>query len=143
MTTDPTPLLLRISNQELTPLNPDEDIRGGKVFDKQGAEIGEIDDLLIDDKESKVRFLQVAAGGFLGLGETRFLVPVDAITRIEAKAVHVDQTRDHVISGPPYDPALIDSDPNHRDYLTGVYGHFGYEPFWVLGGDHVGPGHGG
>jgi sporulation protein YlmC with PRC-barrel domain len=79
-------------------------VRSRKVLDKAGQGIGEVDDLLVDEREHKVRFVRVVAGGFLGLGETKFLIPIDAITKVEAKAVHVDQTRDHVTRGPCYDP---------------------------------------
>jgi hypothetical protein len=66
--------------------------------------------------------------GFLGLGGTKFLIPVDAITNIDDKAVHVDQTRDHVASGPRYDPDLM----NVR-HLSDVYDHYGYSPWWGQG----------
>ncbi len=123
MATNHTASLLSIGDEKLMVNDPAEDVRGRKVLDKAGEEIGEV-----DDREHKVRFLRVAAGGFLGLGETKFLVPVDAITRVEAKAVHVDQTRDHVASGPRYDPKLVD-----EPHLDSVYGHYGYSPYWGAG----------
>jgi sporulation protein YlmC with PRC-barrel domain len=128
MTINQTASLLSINDEELVVKDPAEDVRGRKVLDKAGLEIGEVDDLLVDDRERKVRFLRVAAGGFLGLGETRFLVPVDAITKVEAKAVHVDQTRDHVTSGPRYDPELV-----NEPHLNNVYTHYGYAPYWGMG----------
>ncbi len=69
----------------------------------------------------------VAAGGFLGLGETKFLIPVDAITAVGDEAVHVNQTREHVASGPRYDP---EDKPHH---LNDVYDHYGFLPFWTNG----------
>lgn len=128
MTINQTASLLSIGDEKLVITDPAEDVRGRKILDKLGEEIGEVDDLLVDDREHKVRFLRVAAGGFLGLGETKFLVPVDAITKVEPKAVHVDQTRDHVAKGPRYDPKLVD-----EPHLNSVYGHYGYSPYWGMG----------
>jgi sporulation protein YlmC with PRC-barrel domain len=120
--------LRSMSDDKLETSDPAEDVRGRKVLDKAGEDIGHVDDLLVDDREHKVRFLRVAAGGFLGVGEAKFLIPVDAITKVDDKAVHVDQTLGHVASGPRYDPKLID-----EPYLNSVYGHYGYGPFWGAG----------
>jgi len=98
-----------------------------RSWTKQATTSG-VDDLLVDDGEHKVRFLRVAAGGFLGLGEAKFLIPVDAITKVDDKAVHVDQTRDHVAGGPRYDPKLMD-----EPHLNNVYSHYGYGPWWRTG----------
>ncbi len=124
-TVDHTSSLHNIGDENLTTADPAEDVRGRKVLDKAGADIGDVDDLVIDDREHKVRFLRVAAGGFLGLGETKFLIPVDAITQVDDKAVHVDRTRAHVARGPRYDPKLMD-----EPHLNDVYGHYGYGPWW-------------
>lgn len=120
--------LHKLSDTNLTVADPAEDIRGLKVVDRQGDEIGHVDDLLIDDRETKVRFLRIASGGFLGLGETKFLVPVDAITRVRDDTVFVDQTREHVAGGPHYDPDLAD-----QDYYGNIYGYYGYAPYWGAG----------
>jgi len=125
---DHTSSLRSIGDDELMTTSPAADVRGRKVLDTAGQDIGHVDDLLVDDREHKVRFLRVAAGGFLGLGETRFLIPVDAITKVDHEAVHVDQTRDHVARGPCYDPKLIG-----ESYLNDVYTHFGNSPWWGTG----------
>jgi sporulation protein YlmC with PRC-barrel domain len=60
------------------------DVRGRKVVDNAGEDIGQVDDLLMDDREDKVRLLRVAAGGFPGLGETKSLIPADAMTTVNS-----------------------------------------------------------
>ena len=127
MAEHPTASLRKLSDADLTVANPDEDIRGRKVVDRHGEEIGEVDDLLIDDRELKVRFLRVGSGGFLGLGEKKFLVPVDAITGISEDTVRIDRTREHVAGGPAYDPELADD----SSYWDGIYTHYGYQPYWT------------
>jgi sporulation protein YlmC with PRC-barrel domain len=102
------------------------DVRGREVKDKDGNSIGKVADLLIDEREKKVRFLLVEHGGFLGFGETKTLIPVDAITEVTEEAVLLDQTRERVASAPGYDPDLIDD----QTYHTSLYGYYGYGPFW-------------
>jgi hypothetical protein len=81
-----------------------------------------------------VRFLQVAAGGFLGLGERKLMVPVDAVTRVQDGKVHVDQTREHVAGAPEYDPEIVE-----ERYWASVYDYYGYTPYWGPG--YVYPGY--
>lgn len=125
---EPTATLLRLSDTGLTLADRSEDIRGRKALDMANEELGEVDDLLIDEQEHKVRFLQVASGGFLGLGKTKFLLPVDAIMRITPDAVYINQTRERIADAPHYDPALVD-----ERYINDLYGHYGYPPYWGLG----------
>lgn len=126
--TQPPETLVRLSDSKLTVANRAEDIRGREVLDKNGGNLGKVDDLMIDDVEHKVRFLQVESGGFLGLGETRILIPVDAITKIDDK-VHINHTREHVARAPRYNPELI----KDERYLGSIYGHYGYPAFWEPG----------
>jgi CBS domain-containing protein len=120
--------LLRLSDTDLMLADQSEDIRGRKALDMADEELGKIDDLLIDEREQKVRFLQVASGGFLGLGTTKFLLPVDAIMRITPEAVYINQTREKIAGAPRYDPALVD-----EPYVGNLYTHYGYPPYWGLG----------
>lgn len=105
------------------------DVRGREVKDRNGDGIGKVGDLLVDDQEDKVRFLLVEHGGFLGFGETKSLIPVDAVTKITEDEVLVDQSRERVAAAPGYDPDLLDD----RDYHTSIYGHYGYGPYWGEG----------
>jgi sporulation protein YlmC with PRC-barrel domain len=116
--------LYRLRDSDLTLTDPDQDVRGRKVFDAGGDEVGEVNDLLVDPGERKVRFLRVGSGGFLGIGETEFLIPVDAVTRVTADAVHVDQTRDQVAGAPRYNPDLIE-----ERYLDDLSKHYGYRSY--------------
>lgn len=123
------PTLTKLGDTELTVADPAEDIRGHTVIDQAGEDIGTVDGLMIDDAERKVRFLQVAAGGFLGIGEKTFLIPVDAIVRIDGEQVRVDQTRERIVGGPAYEPDLAEQ----ASALESSYGYYGYAPFWGAG----------
>jgi len=97
--------------------NPDEDVRGRKVLDTMGKEIGTVEGLMVDDAQNKVRFLRVEAGGFLGIGATHL--------------VTIDRGGEQLRGAPRYDPALINEPDEH--YWGGVYGYYGFSPFWGMG----------
>lgn len=121
-----TQTLLSLNDNDLTTASPAEDIRHREVRDVGGEKIGTVKDLMIDESEKKVRLLEIAHGGFLGLGESRILIPVDAITRIDNDVVHVNQTREHIGSAPNYDPELV----VENEYYNRLYDHYGMVPFW-------------
>jgi sporulation protein YlmC with PRC-barrel domain len=129
MATSTTASLCKLSDSLLMIADPATDVRGRKVLDRAGEDIGSIDDLMIDEHEWKIRFLRVVSGGFIGIGETMFLIPVDAVTQITHDAVQIDQTREHVAGGPGYDPELV----TNETYWSNIYGHYGYRPYWTPG----------
>ncbi len=129
MKEDDSNMLVKLSDTAETIELGDEDIRGYSVKDKDGGDIGKIHDLLVDPLENKVRFLVVQSGGFLGIGETKSFIPVDAISRITENEVQIDHTREKVAGAPPYDPDLV----NDRQYHENTYGYYGYTPYWGNG----------
>ena len=122
------PALTKLTDSRLAILRPEEDVRDRSVVDRDGERIGTVDALFVDEQERKVRFLDVGSGGFLGIGEQHFLVPVDAITAVSDEAVLVDLTRDRVREVPVYDPELAE-----QPDLPEIYGWYGYAPFWTPG----------
>jgi sporulation protein YlmC with PRC-barrel domain len=121
--------LVRLGDSGQMLANPAEDIRGYRVHDQDGEEIGKIDELLIDEDEGRVRMVRIEEGGFLGIGSTPFFLPVDVITSIADGEVHVDQTRSRVAEAPRYDPDLTDQ----SDYYSELYDYYGYPPYWGPG----------
>jgi hypothetical protein len=120
---DKVPQLTRLRDTDRTVSSSDEDIRGRMAKDKDGRDLGTIEGLLIDEAERKVRFMEVASGGFLGLGESKSLIPVDAITRVTPDAVYIGHTREHVAGAPRYDPELVET---RLDYFFNLYPYYGY-----------------
>ncbi len=120
------PDILNLGDTAFTLATPAEDIRGRKVVDAKGDHIGTVDDLMIDAAQKKVRFLRISTGGFLGLGKTMFMIPVDAISRIDENTVHINHARDKFVGAPVYNPELMD-----RAYLESLYGYYNYPPYWA------------
>lgn len=122
--------LARLSDTGLTLADPEADIRSMTVVDRDGEEVGTVDDLFIDEAERHIRFLEVASGGFLGLGKEKRLIPVDAIAEIDEQ-VHINQERSLVAAGPGYDPELMPIP--QRPEIEEIYGHYGVVPYWGAG----------
>jgi hypothetical protein len=123
------PRLTRLRDTDQTVSSSDEDIRGRMAKDKDGHDLGTIEGLLIDDAERKVRFMEVGSGGFLGLGESKSLIPVEAITRMTPDAVYIGHTREHVAGAPRYDPELVHTE---LEYFFNLYPYYGYPPSFGL-----------
>lgn len=128
MTTQTIPTLVKLGETDFTVADRAEDIRGRVVLDRTGEKIGHVSALMIDEQESKVRFMEIASGGILGIGEKTFLMPIDTITKIDEKHVHIDRTHQAVSAAPAYEPKMV----SERDY-NDAYGYYGYSPFWMGG----------
>lgn len=123
--------LAKLSETGLTLADSMEDIRGRKVVDASGEDIGHVSALFIDRGERKVRMLEIRAGGFLGIGDRHFLLPAEAITKVAEGEVHINQTRDRVVHSPAYDPALeVAPTP---EYWGSYYGYYGLSPYGGAG----------
>jgi sporulation protein YlmC with PRC-barrel domain len=56
-------------------LIPSGKIFGAPVYNTLGEDLGEIQDLMIDETTGRVEFAVVSAGGFLGIGQNRYPLP--------------------------------------------------------------------
>lgn len=103
--------LARLADSDFVLENPEQDICGNEVYDPKGQRIGNVDDLYIDEVGREVRFLEVVDGGFLGIlgiGERRFLVPVEAVTEVARGMVTVEPGRTEKVEGPaPFDTKVV------------------------------------
>lgn len=122
MDPEDTGTLVKLSEVGETIADTDIDIRGRHVRDRDGEDLGKVKDLLIDETERRVRFLEVASGGFLGIGQDTTLIPVEAITAITKDEVRIGQDRAHVAGGPAYDPEVVPEPDAYAQYLN----YYGY-----------------
>ena len=119
------PNLIKLSDAENLRLRePLQDLRGLDVYDSNGEQIGTVEDLYVDQEAQFPRFLDVGAGGFLGIGKKHFLVPFEEVSRSvsEEERVVVRQNRDKVLDSPEFDP---DEMPE-ADLQRAVYAYYGY-----------------
>ena len=124
-----SPILIKLRDTGQTVADPAEDLRGRRVHDKDGHDLGTVHDLLVDSDEHRIRMLRLEHGGVLGFGATASFVPVQAISRITEDAVYINQSSGTVANAPQYDPDLVDQ----TEYYADVYGYYGYMNFWGPG----------
>ena len=118
--------LIRLSDSDFVPANPEDDLRGKAVYTIDGKVIGSVEDLYIDRQEREVRFLEVGAGGLLGIGKKRFLVPVEAVTEVTAGRVTIEPGRTQKVEGPsPFEtkvaPPPAAEERRAEDYASRPY----------------------
>jgi sporulation protein YlmC with PRC-barrel domain len=94
----------------------------GDVYDRDGEKLGSVKDLYVDTEEGDVRFLDVGAGGFLGLGEKHFMVPMEAVTDTSGGGVTIEHSREKVEGSPKLDTKGVPEDA----YQQEVYDYYGY-----------------
>ena len=114
--------LIRLGDSDFVPANPEDDLRGKAVYDAQGQRMGSVSDLYIDPQDREVRFLEVGAGGFLGMGEKSYLVLVEAVVEVTEDRVTIEPGRTEKVEGPaPFDtkvaPPPTDEPPDAYAWL--------------------------
>ena len=62
------------------------DLDGANVNNPDGDGVGEIDDILIDLRAGRVEYFILSFGGFLGIGDNLYAIPMDAFTVIPTSA---------------------------------------------------------
>ena len=117
------PNLVKLSGSDFHLEESWQDICGFDVYDDDGDKVGTVEDFYVDREAYVTRFLDVKAGGFLGVGKKHFLIPVEEVTHNvgEEERVTVNHGRDRVLDSPDFDP---DSVPD-LDFQRSVYAHYG------------------
>ena len=126
--TAPESALVKLSESDLTLREPAHDIRGLDAYDRDGEQIGTVEDLYADEEAREVRFLDIGAGGFLGLGERHFLIPVEALKEVGEDRVVIDQSREKMAGSPPLDTRVVPVTETQQE----AYDYYGYPyPPWA------------
>lgn len=112
-------------------------ISGDKVVNRNGEDLGDIKDLMIDVDEGKVAYAVLEFGGFLGLGAKLFAVPMEAMEIDKDNHRFIfDQSEEALKSAPGFDK---DDWPDFADRTWGtkVHEHYGVRPYWETPGTGV------
>lgn len=125
-------LLIKLGDAKLKLNDSDVDLRNRKVLGPDGKDIGHVSALFLDREHGQIRFLQVGTGGFLGLGEREFLIPVEDVIRTEPAEVHINHTREQVMAEPHYDPKSVTL--RDQTFWAAYYGYYGHADYWTKEG---------
>jgi hypothetical protein len=93
-----------------------------ELVDPKDGNIGFVRDLLIDEVDWKVRFLHVTQGGFLGLEERHFLIPIEAVSYVGGGFVKTELSKGQVHGSLELDPDIR----LHPELRAKIYEYYGY-----------------
>lgn len=108
-------------------------IIGNKVVNAEGEQLGSIKDLVIDLDDAQVAYAVLSFGGFLGLGDKLFAIPLEALRLNAADHTAVlDVDKEELKDAPGFDK---DHWPNDAQYdagwLLAIYEYYGYSPYRI------------
>jgi len=104
-------------------------ITGSDVKNLERENIGNIQDLMIELESGNVAYAVLSFGGFLGIGDKYFAIPIEAL-QFSAKdnddTIILDIKKEQLENAPGFDkdnwPLTAD-----QDFIDSVYDHYGYE----------------
>ena len=103
---------------------------GDPVVNPRGENLGKIEDLVIDPKNSRIDYAVLSFGGFLGMGDKLFAVPLEAMKLSpEERRFILDVDKERLKNAPGFDKDHW-PDTSDRAFGTKVYSYYGYEPRW-------------
>lgn len=78
---------------------------GDNIFNPAGENLGKIKDIMIDISESKIEYLVIEFGGFLGMNQKYFAVPMQAlsIAKEHKNAFILNETKESLKRYPGFD----------------------------------------
>jgi len=108
-------------------------ILGKKVVNPEGEQLGNIKELMIDLEDGQVAYAVLSFGGFLGLRDKLFAIPLEALTfNSEDQTAVLDIDKEVLKNAPGFDK---DHWPNSAQYEAGwlldIYEYYGYSPYWM------------
>lgn len=110
-----------------SPILSSSSIVGTKVYNNNGDSLGDIKDLMIDPSDGHVNYAVLSFGGFLGIGDKYFAVPLEAFRIDQSNERFVlDVKKERLEKAPGFDK---DNWPNTADntFTNQVYDFYGVE----------------
>ena len=105
-------------------------ISGDKVVNPAGEKLGEIKELMIDLPSGRIAYAVLSFGGFLGMGETLFAVPWNALTVDEdQKQIVLNADKEQLKNAPGFDKDDWPDMVNIR-WGTQIHTYYGTQPYW-------------
>lgn len=102
-------------------------IIGDTVFNLAGESLGKIKDIMIDITTGSVEYVVIEFGGFLGVNQKYFAVPLSALTvaKEHRHSFILDETRESLKKYPGFDKEHWPQTNLHRDTSeSAAYGNF-------------------
>lgn len=105
-------------------------IKGGKVVNSVGEDLGKIEELMIDLQSGKIAYVVLSFSEFMGLGDKFFAIPWQILTlRLHEHAFLLGITKETLERAGGFEKGNW---PLTREELAGTYISYGYQPYWQV-----------
>ena len=101
-----------------------QNARGSKVLDKNGEEVGTVEELYVWEGPSTVHLIEVSGD------ERNFLIPSHAVTNVDEDGVKLEQGRDKLVQSPEFESDDVPDSETRR----AAFDYYGYPDPLDLGG---------
>lgn len=102
-------------------------ITGHNVYNMKDENIGDIKDLMIDPNNAEVVYAVLSFGGFMGIGNKLFAIPLEALQFNDKEdTIRLDVSKEKLENAPSFDE---DNWPTTADnkFRDSVYNHYGVQ----------------
>lgn len=104
------------------------DLKGTRVWNREGEELGRIDDVMIDAHAGNVVYGILQFGGFLGVGSDHYAIPFGRLHYDhELHGYVTDLTKEDLEAA----PAQHENWQRDREWRLHSYEHYGVPPYWL------------
>jgi len=105
-------------------------LTGDPVKNLAGEDLGKLEELMIDLSSGRVAYAVLSFGGFLGMGDKLFAIPLEALrVDTENEVIILNVNKEMLESAPGFDKDRWPETSEHA-WLTDVYEYYGYDPYW-------------
>lgn len=106
---------------------PATDLTGTKVQNLQGENIGKIQDLMIDLDSGHILYTVLSFGGFMGIGDDYFAIPMEALVFSDHDdVIKLDIDKETLKNAPGFDKDNWPEQPKD-EFVSSVYEYYGYD----------------
>jgi sporulation protein YlmC with PRC-barrel domain len=103
---------------------------GFNVKNRQGEELGQIGELVVDPQDGRIAYAVLSVGGFLGMGDKLFAIPWEALTPMaEQPTFTLDVDKEKLAKAPGFDESTW-PDMANREWGTSVHKYYDQKPYW-------------
>ncbi|MDO9088619.1 MAG: PRC-barrel domain-containing protein [Burkholderiaceae bacterium] len=106
-----------------------ETLVGNDVYNKEGDDLGDIKEIMLDMRSGRVSYAVLSFGGFLGMGEKLFAVPWDVLKLDTVnKRFTLNVNKERLESAPGFDKSHW---PDMADaaWEKGIHAYYGTQPY--------------
>jgi sporulation protein YlmC with PRC-barrel domain len=103
-------------------------LTGTSVKNMENKNIGTIQDLMIELETGNVLYAVLSFGGFMGLGDDYFAIPMEALVfnADDQKIIKLDINKERLENAPGFNKDNWPEHSTHNEFVDSIYSHYGY-----------------